>query len=265
MRYIDNPQELYGMEVHASDGQKIGKVDDILLDEATQRVDWAAVRSGMLARKETLVPLSAAELDGDTITVPYDKDFVASAPQFKIDGLKRDEEASLFSYYGVPYGGETATATGPDGEAPAFNAADRPPAATAEPSGTGEDAMTRSEERLHVGVEREEAGRARLHKYVVTENVTKTVPVSHEEVRVEHEPITDENRSAALSGEDITEAEHEVVLHEERPVVEKETVPVERVRLATDEVNEEQEVETDLRKEQVELEEDARSGRRRAS
>jgi uncharacterized protein (TIGR02271 family) len=86
---------------------------------------------------------------------------------------------------------------------------------------TGEDAMTRSEERLRVGAEGIEAGRARLRKYVVTENVTTQVPVSHEEVRVEREPVTEASRDTAMAGVDITEAEHHVTLHAERPVVER--------------------------------------------
>ena len=91
--------------------------------------------------------------------------------------------------------------------------------------------MTRSEERMSVGTTSEEAGRARLRKYVVSENVTQTVPVSHEEVRVEREPITDANVGNAMDGPAISEEEHEVTLHAERAVVEKEAVPVERVRL----------------------------------
>jgi uncharacterized protein (TIGR02271 family) len=116
---------------------------------------------------------------------------------------------------------------------------------------TDDDAMTRSEERMHVGVERREAGRARLRKYVVTEEVQQTVPVRHEEVRVEREPITDANRDAAMSGPDIGEAEHEVVLHEERPVTETEAVPVERVRLTTEEHTEQETVHGTVRKERI--------------
>jgi uncharacterized protein (TIGR02271 family) len=116
---------------------------------------------------------------------------------------------------------------------------------------TTDNAMTRSEERLHVGTEQAEAGRVRLRKYVVTENVTQTVPVSHEEVRLEREPITDANRSAAMSGADISEEEHEVTLRAERPVVAKETVPVERVRLGKETVTENREVSETLRKEQI--------------
>ena len=96
--------------------------------------------------------------------------------------------------------------------------------------------MTRSEERLRVGTEQVETGRARLRKYVVTEQQSVDVPISREEVRVEREPITDANRGEALSGTEITEDEHEIVLHEERPVVTTETVPVERVRLGTETV-----------------------------
>ena len=111
--------------------------------------------------------------------------------------------------------------------------------------------MTRSEERLHVGTENVVAGRARLRKYVVTEQVSTTIPVSHEEVRIEREPITEANRGAAMSGPDISEEEHEVTLRAERPVVAKEAVPVERVRLGTETVTEEHQVHEQVRKEQI--------------
>ena len=115
-----------------------------------------------------------------------------------------------------------------------------------------DDAMTRSEERLHVGTEQVETGQARLRKYIVSETVTQTVPVSHEEVVVEREPITDANRDAAMSGGELTEEEHEVTLHAERPVVAKETVPVERVRLGTETVTGTEQVSEEVRKEQIE-------------
>jgi uncharacterized protein (TIGR02271 family) len=83
---------------------------------------------------------------------------------------------------------------------------------------------------------------------------TRTVPVRHEEVRVEREPITDSNRDAALDGPEISEEEHEVILHEEEPVVEKRAVPKERVRLDTEPVTEEREVSEQVRKEQIETE-----------
>ncbi|MGH3925479.1 MAG: YsnF/AvaK domain-containing protein, partial [Pseudonocardiaceae bacterium] len=86
------------------------------------------------------------------------------------------------------------------------------------------------EEQLRVGIEQRETGRIRLRKYVVTEVVQQPVQVSHDEVRIEREPITEENRGQAMRGPAIKEEEHEVTLYEERPVVQTEAVPVERVR-----------------------------------
>jgi stress response protein YsnF len=82
--------------------------------------------------------------------------------------------------------------------------------------------------------------------------------VTREEVRVEREPITDENVDEALQGSDISEGEHEVVLNEERVVVDKETVPKERVRLDTATVTKDQRVSEDVRKEKIELDEEKR-------
>ena len=127
---------------------------------------------------------------------------------------------------------------------------------------TTDSAMTRSEERLNVGTRTEETGRARLRKYVTTEQATETVPVSHEEVRVEREPITDANVGSAMDGPAISEEEHEVTLRSERPVVEKEAVPVERVRLDTETVTDHEQVSEDVRKEQIEVDGDRGLGDR---
>jgi uncharacterized protein (TIGR02271 family) len=86
--------------------------------------------------------------------------------------------------------------------------------------------------------------------------VTETVPVQREEVRIEREPITDANRDRAMSGGDITEEEHEVTLHAEEPVVEKRTVPKERVRMDRDTVTDEETVSEQVRKERIEAEGD---------
>jgi len=117
------------------------------------------------------------------------------------------------------------------------------------PAGEG---MTRSEERLQVGTEQVETGRVRLVKHVVTEEQQVSVPVSHEEVRIEREPVTDAGSSRA----EIAEGEQEVLLHAEKPVVRKETVPMERVRLAKDTVTEQETVSGEVRKEQIDIEND---------
>jgi uncharacterized protein (TIGR02271 family) len=121
---------------------------------------------------------------------------------------------------------------------------------------TTDDAMTLSEEQLRVGTEQRQSGRARLRKYVVTEQQSVDVPVSHEEVRLEREPITDANVGAATDGPAISEEEHEITLHEEVPVVSKEARPVERVRATTETVTGQERVSDEVRKERVDMDGD---------
>ncbi|MFJ4281716.1 PRC and DUF2382 domain-containing protein [Streptomyces massasporeus] len=258
-------------------GKKIGEAKHVFLDDATGRPEWVSVKTGLFGTSETFVPIRDATVVEDHTEVPYPKNMVKDAPHVDVDSgghLSQDEEHRLYEHYGLDWdeswsranqpgeggwahGGETGAA-GAAGTARGAGAPDA--AGSADASGTtadarrgaGDDAMTRSEERMHVGVERRETGRARLRKYVVTEEVERTIPVRHEEVRVEREPITDANRDAAMSGPDIGEAEHEVVLHEERPVTETETVPVERVRLTAEERTEQETVRGTVRKERIE-------------
>ena len=235
-------------DVVGRSGEKIGDISVIYLDQVTGEPEWVTVRTGLFGTSESFVPLSGARIAGNDIQVDYDKDIVKDAPRIDADGtLNFEEEQQLYAHYGLsgtqPAGYQTGDVD--------YNAGS--PTVGYDTSGpTTDDAMTRSEEQLNVGTRSQEAGRARLRKYVVTENVTQTIPVSREEVRLEREPITDENVGAARSGPEISEEEHEVILHEERPVVEKEAVPVERVRLNTETVTEQETVSEDVRKEQIE-------------
>lgn len=220
---------------------KIGTIGQIYVDDQTGQPEWMTVHTGLFGTKETFVPLEPAQVEGDEVIVPFGKEQIKDAPtvETQFDGrLSDEEEARLYAYYGMAYP-MTATPTTPTEPAPA-RAVD--------------DAMTRSEERMRVGKETRESGRAYLRKYVVTEEQQHTIPVRREEVRLEREPITEENFDAAMAGPEITEAEHEAILHEERPVVETETVPVERVRLTKDTVTEEETVAGEVRKERIEHE-----------
>jgi uncharacterized protein (TIGR02271 family) len=247
-----------GSTAVGADG-KLGTVGEVYLDDETGRPEWATVRTGMFGTKESFVPLADADLAGDEVRLPYDKDKVKHAPQIDTDGhLSPTEEAELYRYYGVGDRSgaaltDTTTTTGTAG----YETTGHGTVGHDTSGPTTDDAMTRSEEHLAVGTQRVEAGRARLRKYVVTENVTQTVPVAHEEVVLEREPITDTNAGDALDGPTISGEEHEVVLHAERPVVAKEAVPVERVRLDTETVTEQQTVSDSVRKEQIELDADA--------
>jgi uncharacterized protein (TIGR02271 family) len=238
-----------------SDGEKIGKITEIYEDPETGKPEWATVSSGLFGTTSNFVPLAGAAPAGEDVRASVTKDQVKDAPGVEAGGeLSEQEEQALFEHYGVPYTTEGST-TAEGGPATGERGQSNRGSTGRDVSGPETDeAMTRSEEELRVGTREREVGRARLRKYVVTESVTKTVPVQREEVRIEREPITDANRDQAVSGADISEEEHEVVLHEEEPVVEKRVVPKERVRLDTETVREEHEVSEEVRKEQIDTE-----------
>ena len=248
-----------GGTVVGNDGAKIGKVEQVYLDDQTGNPEWVTVKTGLFGSAQTFIPLAQGSVSGDEIRVPFTKDTVKDAPRVEdAEGhLSPEEEAELYRYYGQDYSDATSDAGHATGDVTgrhgAGHDADARGTVGHDTSGpTTDDAMTRSEEQLHVGTEKVQSGRVRLRKYIVTENVTRTVPVQREEVRVEREPITDANRGDALSGPDLSEEEHEVVLNEERVVVDKDTVPVERVRLDKDVVTDNEQVEETVRKEEIE-------------
>ena len=233
-------KELMGATAYDEDGDKIGKVGQVYCDDETGRPEWVAVNTGLFGTSESFVPLSEATFDGGDLRVPYAKSMVKDAPQIDATGhLEPSEEDDLYRYYDIETGGGTRTA------GDRMTVTDR--------GRTDDNAMTRSEEELRVGTETRAAGKARLRKYVTTEEQTVTVPVKREEVRVEREPITDENVDEAMEGPEITEAEHEVTVHEEVPVVGTETRPKERVRLQTEEVTETEQVSGQVRKEHIDV------------
>jgi uncharacterized protein (TIGR02271 family) len=290
-----------GGNVIGSDGEKIGSIGQVYLDDQTGEPSWVTAKTGLFGTSESFVPLQGADVEGHDVRVPYSKHQVKDAPRVESDGnLSPEEEDRLYRHYEIGGGtsgytdtttngtsgyADTTTTSGTVGHgdrdvdidttsgrhsgltdtdaSTRSNTTDTRGTVGHDTSGpTTDEAMTRSEERLRVGTERREVGSARLRKYVVTENVTQTVPVSREEVRVEREPITDANRDDAYAGPAISEEEHEVTLHAERPVVDKEAVPVERVRLDKETVTSNETVSGEVRKEEIEVEgaDDTRRG-----
>jgi len=258
MPEMTDAYQWHGRTMVGSDGDKIGKITDIYEDPATGKPEWATVSSGLFGTKSNFVPLAGATPVGEDVRGQVTKEQVKDAPGVENDGdLSETEERRLFEHYGVPYTTEGSTTaqgapTGGRGTEAGRVGTDRQQVGHDTSGPTTDDAMTRSEEELTVGTRQREAGRARLRKYVVTEMVTKTVPVQREEVRVEREPITDANRGDALDGPDSSEEEHEVVLHEDEVVVDKQAVAKERVRLGKETVTEDQQVNEQVRKEQIE-------------
>src|SRR5918911_184946 len=238
MPQMTEAYEWQGRSVVGEDGEKIGTVKDIYVDHRTGKPEWATVSSGLFGMRSHFVPLASATPAGEDVRVAVTKEQVSAAPGVDPDGeLSEQEEQRLFEHYGVPY--TTAGSTTAQGAAGSGYEG----AGAQASGGGGDDAMTRSEEELRVGTARRERGRVRLRKYVVTE-----------QVQLEREPITDENVDEAMSGPEISEAEHEVVLHEEEPVVEKRAVPKDRVRLGKETVTDETEVSEEVRKERIEPE-----------
>jgi uncharacterized protein (TIGR02271 family) len=214
-----DPRQLTGTTAVDTEGTKIGSVEQVYLSDQTGEPEWVTVRTGMFGNKQSFAPLQDARLQGGELVLRVTKDLVyVGTTGYETTGGYQD----------------TTRDTGRDTD----------------------DAMTRSEERLDVGTEKVAAGRARLRKYIVTENVTQTVPVSREEVRLEREPVTESNRGDALQGPDLTESEHEVTLHAEQPVIDKRVEPVERVRLGKETVTQQQQVSEDVRREEIDLQGD---------
>ena len=257
MPTVDQIRDWAGKHAVGPDGDKIGKIDHLYLDRQTGEPTFAAVKTGLLGTSDSLVPLEGATASGGDVRFGWDKAKVKDAPHVKSDEeLSETDEAELYEHYGIT---GYSSYDGPDHDVVTDYDRTRT-RGTGEQGGPGGDtsgpntdnAMTRSEEELRVGTTSRETGRARLRKYIVTEDVTTTVPVQREEVRIEREPITDANRGDAYDGPALSEEEHEVTLKAETPVVEKDVVAKERVRLETDTFTEEVGVDETVRKEQIE-------------
>jgi uncharacterized protein (TIGR02271 family) len=284
MATLEDVKTWRGRTAYDRDGEKIGKIEDVYLDRNSGEPEWLAVKTGLFGSNVSFVPIGDASSQGDDVRVSHEKSLVKDAPNVDADGeLSPEEERRLYQHYGRAdydewndtsedrtardfghdargYRDGDAGTLREDGDADGGRFRDDDAAGTVgrDTSGpTTDDAMTRSEEELAVGTERRETGRARLRKWVETEQVQETVPVQREEVRIEREPITDANADRALDGPEISEEEHEVVLHEEEPVIEKRTVPKERVRLEKDVHTGERTVSDEVRKERIETEGDA--------
>lgn len=277
--------QLVGSPVYDDSGAGLGRVTAVYLDDATDRPEWVVVRADPPDLHERFVPLVGASFGAHgELLVGVGRELVTTAPQVdvRLRHLSAEDEERLYQHYDQhdDEPGTDRRRTGPEGT----RTDDTGPEET-RTEDTG-DAMTRSEERLRIDKISGPTGRARLRKYTVTEYVTLTVPVSHEEVRVEHEPsgpssppepagtppsaapgagpapgdegaaTTATTRTAGDAGDDVPAEAPDVVLYEERPVVTTERVPVERVRLVTRTVTEDQQIAAEVRRERIAAEGD---------
>lgn len=238
-----------------SGSDKVGSIGQVYVDDTSGEPSWVTVKTGLFGTSESFAPLEGARVEGNDIVVAFEEHAIKNAPRVEPDGsLSPEEEAELYRHYGLHGHGGGRTDTG---DLDRTDDLDRTSAAGTvgrDTSGpTTDTAMTRSEEQLRVSVREQEVGRARLRKYVVSEQVTQQVPVRHQELSIEREPIADAD-AARLGPGQLGEDEVVIVLHEEVPVVDKEVVAAERIRLGTRTVTEQTTVSGEVRREEIELE-----------
>ena len=281
-------EQLIGARVTGRDGQVVGTVQDIFKDDKDGTPVWARIRAGT---RELFVPLGGSRVTKDGLSVPFDTKQIMSSPDVNVERhMSAGQTDQLKRHFGLtipaqggPLGADAergraqqdAAQRAPDqGDQARWDETERGQAeggqaqtgrgqpGVAAAAGTmrgetqrdetqqGQDWLILTEERVDVGTEMLESGRARLHKYVDTEPIEQTVHVYHEEYDIERVPISAEEQ---VHGE-IAEQELEVTLHEERPVLHKEAVAVERVRLNVKRVDEDRTLRDEVRRERLKVE-----------
>lgn len=265
---MTNPNQTYRIEdlakatAYDNDGDKLGSVKDVYINDATGQPDFVDVNHGLFNMNDSIVPLRGHSLRDGELHLAFSKDRIKDAPELGENGhLTNEDQDAFYRHYGLESVQNTARYDVNE-NAGRHAAADRNAAAGA--AGTvdrdrtdvnvGDDAtMVRSEERLNVDKDRQATGRVSLRKYVEHDTETVEVPVEREEVRVEREPIS-EAEAANLRGQDLGKDEASVTLHEEKVNVSKESVPVEKVSLDKETVRDTETVSEDVAKERIETE-----------
>jgi stress response protein YsnF len=222
---MTGPQIPVGTFVSGGQGEPLGHVGAVYVDNATGRPAWAAVQG---RRQSAVVPLERSRFDGVTLHIPYDSEQLRTAPVHNPDTLISYEQGDeLARHYGLLSRSSEA----------------------APPTDAG---MVRSEEQLRTDTVNVVVGRARLETYTVTENLTFVVPVRRQEVRLVYDAVPDHQQVAADAGP--SESVHEVVLHTEQVLFSTQIVPVERVRMVRRVHTTGQAVTAQLRSERIETE-----------
>lgn len=210
---------LRGRRVVDRDDRYVGTLEEVYLDDDGEPTRWAVVETGVGERSRSFVPLSDAEVAGEDLRIAHGRDQVLAAAEVEPDGeLTAQEEQRLSQIYGL---------------------------------GGGE--LIRSEEELHVSTKVQASGRVRLRKVIVSEDVTVTVTLRREEVRLEPVPDTESADDTPAALDETGETLFEVTLHEEVPVIGTRVVPRERIRLRKVVVSEDRAVSAPVRAEQFEL------------
>lgn len=280
MQDYNTVEQLQDATVYGTDGEKIGSVGQVYLDDRTNQPTFVTVKTGLFGAKETFVPVAEASPSRDGLQVPFDKAFVKDAPNIDVDGsLTPQEEQRLYDYYSIDRSGtgQGTAGTGPGtaGTGPGTTDQDHDTAGTVpggEPDagrdtrgdarrdvGTDTESVTARNEQLNVGTEVHETGRVRLRKHSYTDTETVEVPVTREEIVVEREPI---DPNSAEARRETGDEEVEVTTREEVPVVNK-TATAEKVTVDKTQVQDTERVAGTVQHEDIEVDEDGPDAGRR--
>ena len=270
-------EDLANATAYDVDGDKVGGVKDVYVNDTTGQPDFVSVNHGLFGGGDSIVPLRGHSLRDGELHLAFPKERIEDAPDLDENGhLTTEDQDAFYRHYGLEntqdvttyetgnrFAETGAAGAGAAGAAGAgYAAGERRDVETDADAERREFADTdrrdvadngeiiRSEEQLNVSKDRVETGQVRLRKYVVNETETVEVPVEREEVRVVREPITDADR-ANYDG-NIGEQEASVTLSEDRVNVSKESVPVEKVSLEKDTVRDTERVSEEVRKERFE-------------
>ena len=263
-------EDLANATAYDVDGDKVGGVKDVYVNDTTGQPDFVSVNHGLFGGGDSIVPLRGHTLRDGELHLAFQKDRIEDAPDLDENGhLTTEDQDAFYRHYGLENTQDVTTyetgnrfaetgAAGAAGAGAGYAAGERTDVDTerrdvvdADRRDVADnDEIIRSEEQLNVSKDRVETGEVRLRKYVVNETENVEVPVEREEVRVVREPITDADR-ANYDG-NIGEQEASVTLSEDRVNVSKESVPVEKVSLEKDTVRGTETVSEDVRKERFE-------------
>lgn len=268
-----NIHDLANATAYDRNGDKLGSVKEVYINDASGQPDFVEVGHGLFGMSSSVVPLRGHQLAGEELRLAFTKDRISDAPDFHSDEhLSESDQQTIYRHYGLEstdnietyesdIRGHERDAAGLAGGGVGDAVHDRDRVDTVDTAThTDGDSITRSEERLNVDKERVNAGQVRLRKYVVHDTETVEVPVQREEVRVERTPI-DADSAAAHRGGELHDEEASVTLSEERVVVNKETVPVEEVRLEKETVRDTEVVSEDVAREEIDVDGDITRGR----
>ena len=283
MQDFTSIDRLQDANVYDTNGDKVGSVGQVYLDDATNEPTFVTVKTGLFGMKETFVPLNQASQAEDGLTVPFDKDFIKDAPNVDADGsLTPEEEQRIYEYYSLDYTAgrgnrdrdglddgrehdaqrrdastQTGHAAGIAGGAGVGESRDYPEGTVAGDRGVDRDdaSMVVRDEHLDVHTERQATGEYRLRKHTYQDTETIEVPVEREEVVVERTPV--DPNSAEARAADRGDDEVRVTTHEDVPVVDK-NVTAEKVSLDKTAVQDTETVTETVKHEDVDIDRDVK-------